>query len=261
MKLSNKNKLSLNISKCATMTFTRKKNVLKYTYTVNEEELCHLTTVRDLGINLDVGLTFKYHTNTVLAKARRMAYFVVRNSVHFKRISTLKVLYFSFIRSILEFGVLIWFPHTKKFVKELEKIQNRFLKYLYFKTFEYYPHDLSQKELLEGFEVELLVKRREITALMFLYDLIHCNVRDSNLLAKINFWAPKIHSRQKKIFSLHNYNTSRMKVSPMNNIMGISDAFLCRCADADIYSMGRSAFKRVVGKAWEWERGCSRSCL
>lgn len=245
------NRLSLNVGKCTYTTFTRKKQYTKYEYAITGKKLTRSDKVRDLGILLDRELTFHDHIESVMSRAKRMAYFIVRNSANFKKTSTLKILYFSFVRSLLEFGVLVWFPHTVTVTEKIEKIQNRFLKYVYFKDFEYYPdsENIPYDELLVGYEIESLKKRREKTAIMFLYDLIHGNINDEKLLQEINIWVPKTQSRYKKYFSLKKCRTTKMEFSPLNNLMKIANNFLTECTQADIYSMPRSTFK-WLGAGW-----------
>ena len=95
-------------------------------------------------------------------------------------------IYFALVRSNLEFAALIWNPHTTNNVKAIKQIQKRFLKYLYYKTFDYYPIEIPYEELLRDFEVEFLESKRMVASLFFLYDMLKGTVTDPNLLSKIN---------------------------------------------------------------------------
>jgi hypothetical protein len=55
--------------------------------------------------------------------------FIERNTSMFKSANCLRTLYFALVRSILEYGVIIWHPNLAKDVIRLERVQNRFLSY------------------------------------------------------------------------------------------------------------------------------------
>jgi len=55
----------------------------------------------------------------------------------------------------------------------IEKIQEKFLRYLYKKQFQYYPNDLSYQELLEGYELESLETRHRISSIMFIHNILN----------------------------------------------------------------------------------------
>ena len=73
------------------------------------------------------------------------------NTKTFRDIRTFKILYCALIRSHMEFGVLVWNPVQKKHSDAMEKIQRRFLRYVYLRTFEYYPTTLVTLNYLKAF--------------------------------------------------------------------------------------------------------------
>jgi len=150
---------------------------------------------------MDRGITFTQHIAHIVKKSKRNLGFIIRNAGNFKKIQTLMILYFNLVRSNLEFGFLIWNPsHSSASSKGLEQIQKRFLKYLYYKTFQYYPTEIGYRELLQGFEILSLDRRRSIASLLFLYDIIREKIRNSDMLTKVNINVPRINSRYKSTF-------------------------------------------------------------
>ena len=100
--------------------------------------------------------------------------------------AVLKTLYNCFVRSKLEYCSLIWSPIYNKHIGELESVQRKFLKYLYFKTEGVYPpRGICQQELLTRFEVDSLYIRRCKIAVTFLYKLLHNMIDCSSLLAQV----------------------------------------------------------------------------
>ena len=154
MTWSEVNRLPFNVQKCLQMTFSRKKvNKVHQGYKMNEETLRVIDEVKDLGIILDERLYFDTHINEVIRRSKRAMGFVLRNAAAFRGTRTLLRLYNAFIRSQMEYGILIWNPVLKKYSDGLESIQRRFLKFTYMKIFQYYPSDFRYEELLAGFKI------------------------------------------------------------------------------------------------------------
>jgi hypothetical protein len=87
----------------------------------------------------DNKLSFVPHINVVVTKAFQALGFIIRCSMHFRNIDTLKLLYCAYVRSKLEYGSIIWDPGYQRYVGKIETIQRRFLKFLAFKTDGVYP--------------------------------------------------------------------------------------------------------------------------
>ena len=140
---SAKNALPFNVSKCEKITYSRKTSRdISHVYSLQGQPLHGTDWVRDLGIIMDRGLTYKLHFQQAMQKARRHLGFIIRCSRNFENIQTLLTLYFALVRPHLEFGMLVWCPTPKNRSKAIETVQKRFLKFLYYKTFKYYPVDM-----------------------------------------------------------------------------------------------------------------------
>ena len=73
------NRLTLNISKCAVLSFHRIKNPVPYNYTINGASLNRLTSIVDLGIVFDSRLSFSSHIESLCSKCYRCLGVIVRN--------------------------------------------------------------------------------------------------------------------------------------------------------------------------------------
>nr|CAI5858908.1 unnamed protein product [Callosobruchus analis] len=62
--------------------------------------------ISDLGIVFDQKMTFSSHIESTVSSASRMLGFIIRNGRQFS-VSVLKLLYTFYVRSKLEYGVLI----------------------------------------------------------------------------------------------------------------------------------------------------------
>ena len=97
-----KNLLYLNINKCKTLTYSRKTNIIKYRYMINNVTLERTNDIKDLGINFDSQVTFNIHFRSTVTSAYRTYGFIIRNCNQFS-IQVLSTLYFSLVRSKLEY--------------------------------------------------------------------------------------------------------------------------------------------------------------
>ena len=186
--------------------------MIKHSYTIGHSTLRKADIVKDLGIHIDVKMTFFVHILQLIPKSRKMMGFILRNARDFKNIETLRTPYIALVRSNLEFGMLVWNPIIEKYTEALERVQRHFLKYMYYRIFQYYPVDVPYGELLEGFEMESLKKRREICTFKFLYDLLRGRIPAGNLLQEINIRVPRPSS---KVTELSQIPYARTKASEL----------------------------------------------
>lgn len=103
--------MDLNISKCSVITFTRKWNVDEFDCGIEGQSLERVNEVKDLGIIIDSELTFDKHVNYVFRKCNRLLGFIFRACRRFKSRKSMMFLYMSLIRSLCEYGAVIWNPH------------------------------------------------------------------------------------------------------------------------------------------------------
>nr|CAH7714539.1 unnamed protein product [Callosobruchus chinensis] len=102
-------KLQLNISKCKVLSFSRKKNILVFPYEIGGMTLVRTDHIKDLGIYFDKQLSFNDNISHTVASAFSMYGFITRNCKSFD-IDVLLLLYYSLIRSKLEYCSMIWSP-------------------------------------------------------------------------------------------------------------------------------------------------------
>jgi hypothetical protein len=65
----NDNDITLNIDKCATVSFSLKKNPLCINYCINNLYLSRKNIFKDLGVNFDSKLSFKNHVDQLKNKS------------------------------------------------------------------------------------------------------------------------------------------------------------------------------------------------
>ncbi|KAI5751055.1 hypothetical protein M8J77_003777 [Diaphorina citri] len=208
------NFMELNIKKCSIMTYHRKKSPLLATYNINGEVLARREKVSDLGVTFEKDLRFVTHIQNVRAKASRMLGFITRNTKDFSNVSTLRTLYFAYVRSVLEYCSVVWSPQYQVHIKSLESIQHKFLRLIAFKSnTRIENHDYAEIESANN--IMALETRRQINDLVFLYKLINNKHFCPDLLSQINIKVPTRETRNKVLFGLKKYKTNIDNNAPL----------------------------------------------
>ncbi|XP_008189361.1 uncharacterized protein LOC103311505 [Acyrthosiphon pisum] len=115
--------------------------------------------------------------------------FIKRISSEFNMCSSLKALYCAFVRSHLEYGVVIWDPQNLRDSCQIERVQRKFLKYASFVLrIDCLPHDYTP--VLEKLNLETLSTRKTKANLVFLSKLLSGEVDAPDMLGRINFNVP-----------------------------------------------------------------------
>lgn len=239
------NKLTLNVSKCKIVTYTRKTRPIAFDYTLDSELLSRSNLTKDLGVIFDAEFSFVNHIHEIVSSALKMLGFIVRSCKEFLNITPIMVLYFAFVRSKLEYATIIWYPIYQCHVMSIESVQRKFLKFMWFKLYQVYPpRGIEHSVLLSTFNVDSYERRRVCISLTFLFNLLHNKVDCSYLLQKLNFHVPRIHSRQVLWFYLPIARTNVILKSPIytmcNNYNIISQkADINNCTLSELKQLGK----------------------
>ena len=160
---------------------------------------------------------------------------------------TIRVLYFTLVRSILECGCVIWSPWIQDHIKSLERTQNRFLKHLYCKDFGYYEPMITYNELVLGYE---MTTRGGLAALLLLRDIINSKTNSPKLLEKIYFHIPsRVNCERRNIFYIQSARTNHFSNLPLNRAPKLYGKGENLDHTVDIFCDSRSAFKSNVLEA------------
>lgn len=187
------NHLLLNVDKCCTMTFHKGMNPIIFQYSINGENLERCQRFRDLGVIMNSNLKFNDHIRSMVNKANSVLGFITRTSKVFQHPSTFSLLYKALVRSRLEFASNIWCPVNATYINMVEKVQKRFLRTLYFRSFGLYIQPIwaiSYSELCDMFSFTSLELRRKVAKLCWLRDIMNGSVDDAGLLAAVPWHVP-----------------------------------------------------------------------
>jgi hypothetical protein len=165
------NGLSLNPAKCKIMHFGHKNP--SHLYSLDDRPLNVVSCTKDLGIYVSDQCTFHEHVSYISTKANKMLG-LVRHAFVSRNENVLLMLYKTYVRSILEFGSLLWCPYRKFLSDRVESVQRRFSR-----MFPELKH-LSYRQRLTHLKLQSLYARRIRYRLIFLYKIVN-NLVDVDL--------------------------------------------------------------------------------
>jgi len=123
---------------------------------------------KDLGILFNSKLLFNAHVSAIKNKALAVFGMIKRNCSDFCDPVTLKCLYTSLVRSLLEYAPLIWDHNNVGQNDQLEKVQNKALRFIGHKcNIQRIPHS----NILKLLNLEPLNVRRHLSYNTFLTKL------------------------------------------------------------------------------------------
>lgn len=183
------NCMSLNTSKCYVIKFSRKRTSFERNYSIDGNKLTEVEQIRDLGVILDTGLRFNLHIDDIVSRSFKILGFVLRNCKSFKNAETKISLFTALVRSVLEYGSIVWNPYFDIYKNRLENVQKRFLGHLTY-SLNLAKKLQSYEERLSFFKLLSLQNRRRVLDNSFMFKLVNGSIESPYLLSKIMFRAP-----------------------------------------------------------------------
>ena len=182
------NGMDVNAKNTKSISFTRRRTLQPFNYTLNSTQLERVKSIRDLGVIIDSMMRFDEHIAATTAKAFSVVGFIRRNTPSFDNIDALKALYCSLVRSILENAVSVWAPYHLVQTVRIERVQKSFLRYALFRTNS--PDELNYADRCRKIGLEMLSARRIMLRRIFIYDLLNNNIDCPSLLQRLGLRVP-----------------------------------------------------------------------
>jgi hypothetical protein len=126
------------------------------------------------------------------------------------------ILYYSLVRSILEFGSVVWNPIQVGLKNKIEIIQRRFLRML---AYKFGLVDKSVKDVAIIYQIPTLESRRLNTDVLFIHKLLNNKIDCPDLLEQIYFKIPVFNTRQSHLFYTNFGKNNFVKHSPLNRML------------------------------------------
>ena len=169
--------LTFNIAKCKHLRIGPQSHPAAYTLDgIGIDSVEH---IRDLGVIIDSDLKFHYHVNSAVSKANRILSLISKSFVNLS-VDMLPVLYKSLVRSLLEYGNLIWGPfyiHDKRLIESIQRRATRLVT-----AVKHYPYP----DRLRILNFPSLSYRRKRGDMIALYQILRGHI-DLNISDHFNF--------------------------------------------------------------------------
>jgi len=187
--------LTLNPSKCQSFTVTLRCAPVQITYNIGGTVLENVDRIRDLGIIIDSKRTFAQHVDHAVKRANRALGLLMRSFQtgirpgKFRRSAVLTA-YFANVRSILEYGSVIWTGAAKTHTARIDRVQHKFLMWLLSHTSSEHIPSLSYGNLLHHFRLPSLNSRRTQHDILFIRNIFRHKIDSAELLGPVLLYIP-----------------------------------------------------------------------
>jgi hypothetical protein len=111
------------------------------------------------------------HVDIVRGRALKNLGFVIRTCSPFHDPLSFKLVYYAYVRSILEYAAPVWSPRYDVYIKRVETIQKKFVKHLNFKCRKTHMN-ADYKEICRAQNLLTLAERRNVLDMSLLYYII-----------------------------------------------------------------------------------------
>ena len=174
--------------------------------------------------------------------------FIKRNCKDFSDPLTLKSLYVSFVRSILEYASPVWSPSYHCHSKRIESVQKQFLLF----ALRRLPSARAIEFVLPPYQdrcnlllLQRLDFRRDVASALFVRDIINSCVDCTELLARLKIYAPERRMRQRDALLL---------IDVVSNNFGLSEPILRASRVFNLlykvidFQLSRDSLKKILFK-------------
>lgn len=245
--------LTLNPSKCQSFTVTLRCAPVQITYNIGGTVLEHVDRIRDLGVIIDSKLTFAQHVDHAVKRANRALGLLMRSFQtgirpgKFRRSAVLTA-YFANVRSILEYGSVIWTGAAKTHTARIDRVQHKFLMWLLSHTSSEHVPSLSYENLLPHFRLPSLSSRRTQHDILFIRNIFRHKIDSAELLASFALHTPTRSTRANRLFSEPRARVNTVQSGLFCRLPRVVNVFLNCTNHADVFNDTFCAFKRIVIK-------------
>ena len=240
------NNLYLNLDKCSTITYSRSNMPITHNYSIDGRDLSRVTTIKDLGIIFDTRLTFSDHIDAMCSRAMRALGFLKRHTRDFRDVAALVALYNSLVRSILDYGSIVWSPFYVEAAERIERVQRKFLRYISFKKRVPWA-EFDCNRMLRECSLWPLKTRRRSSDVVFLYKLLRGDVDCPRLLNLICLHTPSHSTRSINPFYVPTTTTNYLFNNPIHRAQRAVNS-LCSNFDFDPHFHNLLTLKRLMLK-------------
>jgi hypothetical protein len=118
--------MKLNISKTKIIPFSRKTNLLIYEHKICQSHITRTDTIKEVGIFMDSKRHFHNHVNYIFSHCIKLLGLVRNLTFSFASLERVYTLYYTLVRSKLEYGYVLWNSITSADANTRKRMQQKF---------------------------------------------------------------------------------------------------------------------------------------
>ena len=155
--------------------------------------------------------------------------------------------YYANVRSVLEYGSVVWAGAAQSHIQRIERVQEKFLVWLSARC-RVTGVSLSYRDLAAHFKVSTMKARFDQHDILFLRN-VHCHkMRSSFLLDKFPLAVPARQLRRTCLFATSFGRVNTVKSCVFNRAPSTFNAFLDVHRDVDVWHTSTQYFKKRVSQ-------------
>ena len=243
--------ITLNPAKCSHLRISLKTKPLPARFNIGGTQLSLVTSVRDLGVIIDSKLNFSDHIDFTVKRGNRALGLLIR-SLQGVRGSYCKsgviAAYYANVRSILEYGSVVWAGAASTNLERLERIQHKFLAFLAGTRRDRY--DMSDYDrLCTSYGVDKLAKRRVALDLSFLHGVMSGKIESSLLLSHFSLRVAVRATRNPEFLHVPYFRIGACTSALFSRLPRAFNAFLHHHPSFDMFYDSKSTLLRMFYSA------------
>lgn len=167
---------------------------------------------------------------------------MIRTCYDFRDPYTIKAVYCSIVRPILEYASVVWTPLYEVHIKRIENIQRSFLRFALRKLgWRDRLNLLSYTDRCQLINIQTLEVRRRNAGLLFAFDIFNGNVDSPALLGILGLNVPSRPLRDTEFLHRRLHRTNYGLAEPICNIIRLVND--CKSFD---FGLSRKQFKNLI---------------
>lgn len=210
------NGLEINQVKSKMITYTLKTRPILFDYVLDGEPIERTSCTTDLGLLMNVKMSFNTHYEYVSNKSKSVLKFVMRQR-RFLDHDAIKIVYKALVRSNLEFAASVWSPNCTTHRKMIESTQKQFVMFLNGDHRNRSDDNYVLSPYVERcakFNLQSLARRRTNACILFIHSLLIGRINSPTLRSRIMFNSRS--TRHNGIINIKACRTLRSYHSPFN---------------------------------------------
>ncbi|PNF40690.1 hypothetical protein B7P43_G02183 [Cryptotermes secundus] len=230
--------MKLNIAKTRVVSYTRKTNFLSYEYQLCHAIITRTSSVKDLGVFFDSKLHFHTHVNYIFSECIKLSGLIRSITYRFSSLESLYVLYFTLVRSNLEYASVIWNSITSTDANKIQRIKQKFESVCFYRFFPHISYTCNYTDALEKLSPQSLHKRRHHLDALLLVQVFRGLKSCTSLSENVSLCVPPSNLRDFSLFVVcpSNKHCSSARYAYPANSMG---------KDLDMFAIGTVSVNHI----------------